>query len=179
MLRQERAAPCQGKVEMSYSEQSRNVRFWRVRQRGRGSVDSILREVALLGRFKAEATGLAPKQSAANPQSNRAVHDSNPFWGFCFWNPPALVKSRSGGLEYRKREAAGPVLPGFPFSDLVLMPPAPGCAHRSRALPARPWDFGADRSACTNRWRLVSARACAVWVPQTLAPRLSWRVRAA
>jgi hypothetical protein len=46
-------------------------------------------EVALLGADpKTAATGLAPKQVAPYPQSNRAIRC--PFWGFWFLETPLL-----------------------------------------------------------------------------------------
>src|ERR1035438_6660778 len=66
------------------------------------------------GRSKADATGLAPQQTAPSPQSNRALCARS--GGFGSLAQTAVVKSRSGGFGYKKREVAGPLLPGFPFA---------------------------------------------------------------
>src|SRR5664280_1359463 len=64
---------------------------------------------------KTAATGLAPKQTAPSPQSNRALRC--PFWGFgfcgqiCFGEAP---EQRSSDILSAK--IAGPLLPGAPFA---------------------------------------------------------------
>ena len=64
---------------------------------------------------KTAATGLAPKQTAPSPQSNRAIRC--PFWGFwfcgqiCFGEAP---EQRSSDILSAK--IAGPLLPGAPFA---------------------------------------------------------------
>src|ERR1700687_4736838 len=68
-------SPCQGKVEMSCLRRA----AWE----GGLKWDRCSGGVALPGADpKTAATGLAPKQKAPNPQSNRAIRC--PFWGFWF-----------------------------------------------------------------------------------------------